>query len=331
MNKKITFLIFGLIFLYCCNCSNEIDPGYYPIFDGINADENTIYFVNRSNDEVHKIYAVDTKKENKIYTYEFDRRKFSNVIYSMVYDVSFDINPYFVFMNGDALKLDVRSGKFIKFDIDYYAGSIAIVDSKLWITPDVPGLENTPVSYFTYDDKYKKTEYIILPEGIFYWSWGRINNIYISIYYAENYSNIYNLTTNQMKRDVFNKKYYIYNFFCNNYLVAWNLDIEKDGGEIYFINSFEPELDYKYLFSINTDELVFAEMFEDENYIYLVSREYIIKRNKNNNYDVEKNVRFNNKDSLGFYCKNGYIWLTCEDYDGAYKVNMDDLSYEIIK
>jgi len=79
-------------------------------------------------------------------------------------------------MNGDALKLDVRSGKLVKFNIDYFAGSLAIVDNKLWITPSGPGLENTPVDYFTYNPKNNKTDYITIPGGEFFGSWGIINN-----------------------------------------------------------------------------------------------------------------------------------------------------------
>jgi len=332
MKKKLFLIIIVVLSLSCCNCSNEIDPDYYPSFDGINGDENTLYFVNRSNDEIHKIYAVDTKNKKKVYTYEFNRKKFTNVIYDLVYDSSFDINPYCVFMNGDALKLDVSLGKFIKFDIDYYAGSLSIVDNDLWVIPDTFGLDNKPVDYFIYEPQKNCSKSVSIPEGRFYGSCCILdNNYYLPIEIGDfKYCKIYNLTKkNIFKFYISEEKYDYYWFICNNYIFASYLDSIKF--DVYFLNSFEPKLDYKYLFSINTDELVFATMFEDENYIYLISREYIIKRNKNNNYDVEKTIRFNNKDSFGFYCKNGYIWLTSEDNDGAYKVNMDDLSCEIIK
>jgi len=63
--NKIIYVFYVLLFLYCCNCSNEIDPDYYPSFESINADENTLYFVNISNNKIHKIYAIDIKDEKK--------------------------------------------------------------------------------------------------------------------------------------------------------------------------------------------------------------------------------------------------------------------------
>ncbi len=59
--------------------------------------------------------------------------------------------------------------------------------------------------------------------------------------------------------------------------------------------------------------------------------DYIMIMYKKDNFTV-KSFKELNGDSrtLVTYCRNGYIWLVSDNNDGAYKVDMDDLSYEII-
>jgi len=316
----------------CYNCSNEVDKNQLPTFNPIDVDENTIFLVNRKDDDVHKIYAIDTKKNKKIYTYDFKRK----VVYDLMFDASFDMNPYIILLSGEALKLDVKSGKLKRFDVKYTPEVLSVIDNKLWITPSGVGLKDTPKDYFTYDVKTDKSEYITIPEGMFWGSWMNIDNKhYLPLDINANKPKIYNLTTGKILEDnLFNKEYYGCSFEGKQYLNAWyyntNYDLICD---LYFINSFEPTINYNFLFSTDP-KYSFSKMFEDVNYIYMINRNDITKVNKNNSFKVEKKVTFDNKSSggsLGFYHKNGYIWLTSEENDGAYKVNMDDLSYEIIK
>ncbi|HOV13725.1 MAG TPA: hypothetical protein PK771_05535 [Spirochaetota bacterium] len=326
----LVFLIF--MCLSCSSCSNEIDPNYLPTFDPIDVDENTVFMFSRKDDKVHKIYAIDTKNSKKIYTYEFKRK----IIYSFEYDASFDMNPYILLNGGEVLKLEVKTGKVKRLDLQYAQASICITDNKLWINQYQGGSENTPKEYHIYDPKTDKIEKTTLPEGVYFGYAGSIDNsYYLPLYYGDGIpAKIYNLTTKRIiSNNLLSKEYDVFYFELDNYLLASVPDSTKL--DLYFINSIDPLFSYNYLFSVDAQEtLLFAKMFEDDNYIYLVSREDIIKRNKNNNYAIEKIVSFDNKSSGGSggtYCKNGYIWLTSENDDGAYKINMSDLSYEVVK
>ena len=331
MFKKINlFTILLVVLLSCSTCSNEIDPNALPTFDGISIDENTVFMFDRKDDKVHKIYAIDTKNSKKIYTYEFKRK----IIFDFEYDASFDINPYILLLSGEVLKLEVKTGKVKKFDLQYAQESISITDKRLWINQYQVGLENTPRDYHTYDPKTDKIEKVTLPEGVYYGYSGFINDCY---YLPLDYglgtpAKIYNLTQEKIvNNSLFTNKYTSFYFYLNNYLEAFS-DITKI--DVYFINSIEPVLNYNYLFSYDGSQYSGLEILEDSNFIYHVGRENVIKRNKNNNYAIEKIATFDNNSSggsWGAYCKNGYIWLVSENNDGAYKVNMDDLSYEVVK
>ncbi len=332
MFKKITLLITMLFLMISCyNCSNEVDKNQLPTFQGINVDINTIFLVNSKDDNVHKIYAIDTKNNRKIYTYEFKKK----IIYDLIFDASFDLNPYIILLSGEAFKIDVKSGKLKIFDVKYTPEVLSVIDNKLWITPSGVGFKNTPKDYFTYDVINDKSEYISIPEGLFWGSWMNIdNNYYLPLEYNAENPQIYNLNSGKILKDVITnsgEKYVAYNFYNNKYLYGWYLNNNgKLIGDFYLINSFEPNVSYKYLFTTDENYPFSGDLYENNNYLYFVNRHYIITRNKIT-YSMEKIIKLNNTISFGSYCKNGYIWLTSEENDGAYKVNMDDLSYEVVK
>jgi len=331
MLKQINIFFLSILF-FCSGCSNEVDKNALPTFDPIDVDENTIFLVNSKDDNVHKIYAIDTRNNRKIYTYEFKNK----IIYDLVFDASFDMNPYIILLSGEAFKIDVKSGKLkrIDTDIEYNPQSISLVDNKLWLIPPGGGTNNSK-KYIIYDSKKDQLENIVLPEGFFYGAWARENNnIYLNLNFISSQPKVYNMTAGKnIDYNLLRNDYDFFYFYQNKYLVAAikNSSIV----DTYRIDSFQPIFKKEFLFSIDSSKtLIFPAMFEDNDCIYLVSREYVTKRSKSKNYEIEKTVTFYNKSSggsFGFYCKNGYIWLTSEENDGAYKVNMDDLSYEIIK
>ncbi|HPY87428.1 MAG TPA: hypothetical protein PLG34_05550 [Spirochaetota bacterium] len=154
------FLPAILIFvLCCCSCSNEVDPDYLPSFDGIEANKDNIFFLDRES-KCNKIYVINTKENKKINTYEF------NNIYIdyLVYDASFDLNPYLL-INNKLLKFDVEFGRLIEIGLDYTPDYLEIVEDKLWVIPMSVGYKNVPKRYLTYDASIDKTEYIIIPRG----------------------------------------------------------------------------------------------------------------------------------------------------------------------
>lgn len=327
VKKEIT--LFLILFLFsCCSCSNEIDPDYLPSFDGIEADKDNIFFLDREN-KCNKIYVINTKENKKVNTYEF-----KNIyIDYLIYDASFDLNPYLL-INDKLLKFNIESGRLIKNSLDYTPDYLEIVKDKLWVIPMGAGYKNSPKKYLTYDATTDKSEYITIPEGLFSGSYSIIeNNIYLPIGFQSDLAEIYNLTDKKIISSLFNygKSYKDY-FLINNYLFSpYRNNNYKLVYDVYFINSFEPTFNYNYLFT--TDEnYPFGAIYDSDNYLYYMDRDYIMLLDKKDNYTVKKFQELNG-DSLYFvtYCKNGYIWLTCEDNDGAYKVNMDDLSYEIIK
>ena len=323
------FLLISIIFS-CCSCSNEIDPDYLPSFDGIEADKDNIFFLDRES-KSHKIYVINTKENKKVNTYEF-----KNIyIDYLIYDASFDLNPYLL-INDKLLKFNIESGRLIKISLDYTPDLLKVVNDKLWVTPMGSGYKNSPKQYLTYDASADKLEYITIPEGLFRGSYSIIdNNVYLPISFSPDFPKIYNLTTNIMLNNFsFNnqKNYFKYSIYCNNFLFsAYYNDNDQLVYDVYYINSFEPEFNYNYLFT--TDEnYPFGAIYDSDNYLYYMNRDYIMLMDKKDNYTVKKFQELNG-DSLYFvtYCKNGYIWCVSDDNDGAYKVNMDDLSYEIIK
>ncbi|MBP7553467.1 MAG: hypothetical protein KA885_08570 [Spirochaetes bacterium] len=322
---KIIFIIF-LIFS-CCSCSNETDPDYLPTFEGINADANTIFLSNEKDDNKHILYAVDTGENKIIYRYEFNNLKF----YDMAYDNSFDFNPYIVFLNGKAIKLNTKTGKCDRFELGFSSDYVEIVGDRLWICPSGAGLEGVSKDYYVYEADNGKGEYVTLPEGLFNGKWTFIDNkYYFSLFMDIINSKIYNYTNNVIVgNNLFGKKYALYRL-KGNYLEG--ILSESYIGEVYYINSFEP-LDGQFLFSGGILSII--DVFEFGNLVYFLeidrfSELYITMRDKSDGYKQIKQINFNDSGNYLTYCKNGYIWCVSEDNDGAYKVNMDDLSYEII-
>jgi len=324
------FLPAILIFvLCCCSCSNEIDPNYLPSFDGIEVDENTIFLSNIKDDKKHIIYAVDTSNDKILYKYEFKNL----IIYDMEYDASFDTNPYIVLLNGKAIKLNTKTGLCEKFSINFTPERVEVVGDKLWITPTGVGFEGSPKEYYIYDSKTNNTEYITLPEGLFRGDWTFINNCYYLALSISSYGDIlYNLTEKKnIGGNFFNRNHSFYKL-SGNYLQDSFISSASDYEEVYYINSFEP-FNYKSLYK-SDKYLLLINVFEKNNYSYFVEigNNYlnITKRDIINNYIELKNIQIYDSWNYLTYCKNGYIWCVSEDNDGAYKVDMDDLSYEII-
>ncbi|HNZ26393.1 MAG TPA: hypothetical protein PKK13_04125 [Spirochaetota bacterium] len=322
------FLPAILIFvLCCCSCSNEVDPDYLPSFDGIEANKDNIFFLDRES-KCNKIYVINTKENKKINTYEF------NNIYIdyLVYDASFDLNPYLL-INNKLLKFDVEFGRLIEIGLDYTPDYLEIVEDKLWVIPMSVGYKNVPKRYLTYDASIDKTEYIIIPEGLFIGSYFIFNgNTYLPIVFQSDAPKIYNLTTNKIISNLFtnDKSYYDYYLIKSYLFSAYYNNDNKLVYDVYFVNSFEPTFNYNYLFTTD-EEYLFGAIYENENYLYYMDRDYIMLMDKKDNYTV-KSFKELNGDSRNFvtYCRNGYIWLVSDNNDGAYKVDMDDLSYEII-
>ena len=327
MYKKILIIFLFIMILICCNCSNEVDPNYLPSFKGINVDENTIFLTNLKDDKNHIVYAVDTSNDKIIYKYEFRNL----IIYDMDYNYSFDTNPYIVLLNGKAIKLNTKTGNCEEFKLDFTPEKITIVKNKLWITPLFAGFENSPKDYFVYNTSINKVEYITLPEGVFNGRWAEINNnCYFVLFMDTTNSKIYNYSNNTIiGKNLFNTDYVLYRLNGNYLQATHSVSYLSD---IYYINSFEP-LDGKFLF--NNRNLLNIDVFESGDYAYFLENNgppelTITKRDKTEDYKQIKQINFNDSGNYFTYCKNGYIWCVSEDNDGAYKVNMDDLSYEII-
>ncbi|MBP7553468.1 MAG: hypothetical protein KA885_08575 [Spirochaetes bacterium] len=327
MYKKILIIFLFVMILICCNCSNEVDPDYLPSFDSIEVDENTIFLSNIKDDKKHIIYAVDTSNDKILYKYEFKNL----IIYDMVYDASFDMNPYIVLLNGKAIKLNTKTGKCEKFELDFTPEEITIIDNDLWITPTGAGFEESPKKYFVYRADNNEEKYITLPEGRFDGVWTHINGkYYFHLFMDTINSKIYNYNDNKIIGNNLFEKSYVFYKLQNNYLQGYLSN--PDYFETYYITSFEP-LDGRFLFS--SDKLLMINAFESDNFAYFLeiwgfSELYITMRDKNEEYKQIKQIFLNDSGNRITYCKNGYIWCVSEDNDGAYKVNMDDLSFEVI-
>jgi len=326
--KQIFFLlIFTILSLSWRSCSNEVDPNYLPSFDGINVDENTIFLTNLKDDKNHIVYAVDTSNDKILYKYEFKNL----IIYDLTYNYSFDFNPYIVLLNGKALKLNTKTGLCEKFELDFTPEEITIIGNDLWITPTGAGFEDSPKKYFVYRADNNEEKYITLPEGRFDGVWTHINGkYYFHLFMDTINSKIYNYNDNKIiGNNLFEKSYGFYKL-QNNYLQGYLSNPVYL--ETYYITSFEP-LDGLFLFG--SDKLLIMNVFESDNFVYFLetwgfSESYITMRDKSDGYKQIEQINFNDSGNRIAYCKNGYIWITSEDNDGAYKVNMDNLSYEII-
>ena len=332
INIKIIFLWFGLLVLLTSgSCSNEVDPNKLPTFDPITVDKDTIFLSNiKDAPKVSKIYAIDTKNSKRIYTYDFKK----SVIY-IQYDASFDINPYIIFLDGKLFKLETRSGTLKRINTDFIVDNISIVNDKAWIAPSKIAVEGVPQKHYIYDPKLDNLESINLPEGLFRGGWTYINNNYYFPISLDSPSGdkIYNFTTNTIiGNNFFGKQYNIY-VMKKNYLSGLILsqDPSYDSWDFYYINSFEP-LDGKFLFS--TGRFGLLDIYERGNLVYFLdsfSGLRITIRDKTKDYAIIKTISLIDGGNYQAYCKNNYIWCVSENNDGVYKINMDDLTYEVIK
>jgi len=335
--KKYVVLIFLILFIFLCSsCSNEKEiEETLPSFDPIDANDKTIY-LESINNYPKKIYAVDTEKERVIYTYILNTGT-----EAFAYDPSFDINPYMIFIpttlpgftrSLKALKLDVRSGKLKKVHPEIkleHLAMLTIIDNKLL----VKSFDN----YIIYDPKTNALSHRTIPEGSFsgerehctFINWKYY--ILISSGYYENYK-IYNLTDSRIVSDnLFDNLYSLYRL-SDHYLQGIVSGPPGKFHDTYYVRSFEP-LDCDLIFSEPYSMLLTT--YEKENFVYFLETISltlkITKRDKNNGYSIVKSLFFNDSGDGITYCIDGYIWVFSENNNGAYKINMDDLSYTVIK
>jgi len=339
MIKKFLLLMILSLFI---NCSNEIDPDFIPSFDGISADENTIFVTVIEDNQgdrklISKIHAIDTKNDKKLYTYEFKRK-----VINLIHDSSFDINPYIWFYDGRIYKLDVKSGILNRLDINFYTENYFIFDNKLWASPHGDGDVDKPVEYFTYNASNNKSEYVTLPEGKFFGDFIKCNSnsyLYLSYYSYEKEipDKFYNYSTGKTVDIILTaKNYEYYSLVGNNYLFCdyYSDDFNWDY-DVFGIKSIEPKAEYQFLFTMENEYLFFNNLFENENYIFLVSAEVIVIRDKTNDYEKINTIVLDKDEysnsSSGYYCRDGYIWIVSKHNDGVYKFNMNSFTYEVIK
>lgn len=331
MKNQINLIIVILFLLFSySSCSNEVDPNYLPSFEGINVDENTIFIYSFDNKN-KKIFAVDTKKSKIIHTYQWRGKSINNFIH----DSSFDINPYLDFYDGYIYKFDVKTGNFIKFDAGYYVDLFFIFDNKLWASNWGYGDNNKSFNYFTYESKNNAIEYETISEGNFRGNFLFTDNTYyLELYYNDKLSKIYNYRTKKIiDINLFEEKYRYLHFKKNNYLVGNYYDSNyKDMYDIYCIDSFEPEIKYRRIFSTDSYWKYIGNYEEVDNLLYSIDRSYISIRDKNKNYEVILEKEFDSySSSWGEYIKNGFIWFVTPDNSGIYKINMKDLTHEVVR
>ncbi len=350
MIKKFNLIILLTIFILLLSCSNEIDPESLPSFDGINANENTIYFLtNRGmfdympgRSDTAKIYAIDTASSKKIYTYEFKR----HFVEELVYDASFDINPYILIrqyadaFDNIAVKINVKSGGVERLDIDFNPAHLNIINGRLLLIQPTSS-SGSSEKYFLYNRNMGAPSPITPPKGTYISDAITLDsNDYLYLYY-NNAPKIYNFTTKKFLNDnLFTTNYGDCSFYSNKYLFAKGSTLDID---VYELTSLEPNLVYSSLFSYNSKHIYNIATYGDDNYLYIVTNEYdsdgyknsaITKRDRQQSYNIIDQITFNNKYIWQSYYKNGSIWLLAGDnYNGTaevYKINTNDLTYRII-
>ncbi len=356
-NFNIMILQTFLLLLFI-GCSNEIDPDTLPSFDGINGDENTIYFMTTpssnnygyyydEDDAVDQILAIDTISGKKIYTYEFNKHRYA--LLGIAHDSSFDINPYILIspFYGDRpnklLKLDVKSGESKQLDIDFIPRCLQIVADRLW-SCNLYGHYDQNKNFFTYNAKTNSSSYINIPTSILKNGMISINNneyfcIEYTYYSSNDNSKVYNLTTKKILSDNFlTRNYNSFSFHSNKYVVAEDSTTDSNGS-VYSVDSFEPNLVCTPLFTYNKKNNYISEIYEDSNYLYTIGGEKdnyeykknisVTKRDKQQNYDIDKTQKISGTYIEKSYFKNGYLWILNSNYT-IYRVDINDLSYRII-
>ena len=369
MGKSLNLLLLLIFFSFSIlSCSNEIDPESLPSFAGINTDENTVYFLtengyNRADGsgehETGKICAIDTKTSKKIYTYQFKR----HIVKSLVYDPSFDINPYIILdqysrIKEKVVKIDVKTGELKKinldFDVDFFIlGPLNIINNKLLIPNNYRDYltDSYNEKCFVYDIKNGSSSYIDFPAGMLQNNKISLNNN--DYFYIQNYNKngIYNFTTGTMLADnVFTQNYKSCFFYCNKYMFA--LDNSTNTPNLFLIDSFEPDLVYTHLFTYNNSTNYSYVVYEDNNYLYSIDNEIdsgeeeyinekvtIKKIDKQQNYDVVETKTLVGGWFKGYnvqsYYRNGYIWclngpIYYSSSTNIYRIDTNDLSVRII-
>ncbi len=323
IKKFYPLFIFSLFLIFSSGCidikEEELKP--LPTFAPIGADSDTIYLTNY---DTRRVYAVDSKNSKIVYRYDFD----GFTIHDLIHDSSFDINPYIILLDGRSFKLDVRSGRAREFNVKYLPNSLAIVDNKLWINP-IGGNE-----YFTYDPSSDQSKYITLPHYTFTRNHTKIDGKdYIVFFDSIRNDIIYNLTDNVVVGDsLFSTQHKTY-VLKSHYLQELNINAEVENHNIYYIKSFEP-LDGNYLFS--TGRFLLRDVYEKDNFAYFLtifgySNLVISKMDMNDGYAHINSINLKDSGNFVTYCRYGYIWVVSENNDGVYKINMDDLSYEVIR
>ena len=335
INKiKKHFMSFVVALLCLISCEAPMSP--FPSFKPIKVDENTIFLTSRWDDYCHKIIAFDTKTETKIYTYEFPE----SIIYDFFYNKAFDESVYFLTLNGRVAALNPLTGKVkeLHFELIREANCFTYIDNELWITPCVPGLRDTPITYAVYNAHTEKIRYETLPGGEMYWSnfaGYRDNGIYVPLLYSLGYSDIYNLTQNQfVDLSCFEKenKEYLYFDFFDPYLLCTFERQEKDkikrDVDVFRYSITNNILSVEKLFSA-TGFFTTNLLCQNENFIALSTNNSFIAFDKKDNYKERIRIPIETKD---WHCTlhKDNIYIVQAWTDKIYKFNMTDLTCSLI-
>ncbi len=299
-------------------------------FKGIDVDENTVFMLDRDDNNHHKIYVIDTATSKRKYTYDFK----GCLIYNKVHDSKIT-NNIFLDLN-DFYQLDTSNGRIKNIKIPYPINSISQIDDCIWVAPNNVGFyRNSPVEYYAYDLVLKKGKSIKI-------SGGKVVNpvncpiissdkTYLPLYFDSRDTNpsILNLTDN---REIFlyeNKKYDFFHFVGNNFLYAYFL--EEEITDIYKIESFEPLNSSMIAENVVSSKdrilLMGMRVFEDEYYSYFIEHTLtlnITKRKKNNYSTIVKEITiedFEGGETVHF--KNDHFWTSAPKANGVWKINKD--------
>ncbi|HOJ63488.1 MAG TPA: hypothetical protein PLE45_03605 [Spirochaetota bacterium] len=333
LRKRIIILILIInLFLICCQCSNQ---GWFytiPKFDPIEVNENTIFGV-VSNYRKDKILVIDVEKEKIIYTYDlssFSERGFFDVFY----DLSLDSNIYFTSLDRHFYKLDTKKGelKRIALPQGYEAEYIAQIEDKLLLS-----YTNYIGKYVLYSLKTNSIEYIDLP-GFFTGECMYLNGKYYLEFEGYPYNYLYNYTDKKiLSTNLLGKGYWRYclnplKLDNGNYLSCWYND-ENEYIDFYYITSLEPPT-FIHIQRELDERIGLAYAYERGNFVYFfigTNKFSVVKRDKANNYAEVKSILQNTQALSIFHSsiRPPYIWMGSTD--GVYKINMDDLSYKLIR
>lgn len=334
INKiKKHFMSFVVALLCLISCEAPMSP--FPSFKPIKVDENTIFLTSRWDDYCHKIIAFDTKTETKIYTYEFPE----SIIYDFFYNKAFDESVYFLTLNGRVATLNPLTGKVkeLHFELIREANCFTYIDNELWITPCVPGLRDTPITYAVYNAQTEKIRYETLPGGVIFceeYAGYEKGNTYISLYISSKSAEVYNITQkkyvdisclNKEKKRYFCIKFYESYMIC----VYWG-DGEKNerNTDVFHYSIANNILNVEKLFSANGFYNMNSFYQNNENIVYTTTESFIAF-DKKDNYKERIRIPIETKD---WHCTlhKDNIYIVQAWTDKIYKFNMTDLTCSLI-